>query len=72
MVAIDRVWTMQLFVLEAVIWLIIRSHWQRQLMMHKIVSELIVHTRANSGTWRTKEQKTNKSTGGAGWKPSEG
>ena len=26
-------------------------------MMHKIVSELIVHTRTNGCTWRTKREK---------------
>ena len=30
----------------------------------KIVSELIIHTRANECTWRTKEKNQSKGTGG--------
>ena len=32
------------------------------LMMHKIVSELIVHARANWCTWRTKKKQPTEST----------
>ena len=55
---------MQLFVLEMVIWLVIRSHRCYQLMMQKIVSELIVHTHANQVLKEQKGEEPTKSTGG--------